>query len=143
MEAWVRKQLIQHLFVCLLYFPCFHTATYNYTKLQRGNEMNLPSKHKQSNHTPNQTFNKQLQLIGTLFINNTSYFTIFLNNTASGNRKFNKFMSLLIINVFTTYLFPLYKIIVGGFRFGSNLQACSDKAIPIPDILGFILPLAI
>ena len=42
-----------------------------------------------------------------------------------------------------THLFPLYKTMVGGLRFGSNLHACSDNAIAMPDIFGFIFPVAV
>jgi len=40
-------------------------------------------------------------------------------------------------------LLPLYRQIVAGtVVFGSSLATCSEMAIPMPDTLGFMFPLA-
>lgn len=46
-------------------------------------------------------------------------------------------------NLHVTHLLPLYRQMVAGtLLFGSSFATCSDMAMPIPETLGLMLPLA-
>lgn len=79
-------------------------------------------------------------MISVLLEYDASHSSISLNQTSSERKAYisNQSPKESIV----THLFPPSKAMMGGFAFGSNLQACSEMATAIPDAISEAVPAA-